>query len=108
MPGPTSCTSRPGIAVPGTNGVIERFFEAQKYERLFRHDIADGDQVAAHVAAFIDDYNHIRPHENLDWWRPAEIYLDNPTNPQTPNLSKNLDTGQTRASRPWDSAEPQM
>ena len=40
---------------PGTNGVIERFFEALKYERLFRHDIADGDQLADHVAEFLDD-----------------------------------------------------
>jgi transposase InsO family protein len=68
---------------PGTNGVAERFFEALKYERLFRHDIGDGDHLAAHVAGFIDEYNQIRPHENLDWWRPAVVYLDDPTNSRT-------------------------
>lgn len=34
---------------PWTNGVIERFFGSLKYERLYRHDIADGVQLAAHA-----------------------------------------------------------
>ena len=31
---------------PHTNGVIERWFEALKYERLYREDIADGIDLA--------------------------------------------------------------
>lgn len=63
---------------PETNGVIERWFESLKYERLYRHDIADGSDLAEHVDGFIDEYNRIRPHENIDWHRPLERYLKTP------------------------------
>lgn len=68
---------------PQTNGVIERFFQSLKYEHLYRHDIDDGTQLADHVTSYLDTYNRIRPHENIDWWRPHEVYLDNPDNPRT-------------------------
>ncbi len=42
---------------PWTNGMIERFFEAIKYEHLYRHDIANGIDLADHVDAFTDTYN---------------------------------------------------
>jgi transposase InsO family protein len=67
---------------PGTNGVIERWFQALKYERLYRHDIADGLDLEDHVEAFRYQFNHIRPHEALDWARPIEAYL--PSNPTRP------------------------
>lgn len=67
---------------PHTNGVVERWIESLKYERLYRHDIADGIDLAAHVDDYVIDFNHIRPHEALDWARPIEAYLSNP-NPQT-------------------------
>lgn len=67
---------------PQTNGVIERFFGSLKYEHLYRKDIADGDQLAIEVESFRDTYNRIRPHEHLDWHRPLDAYLDDPTNPQ--------------------------
>jgi transposase InsO family protein len=70
---------------PGTNGVIERFFEALKYEHLYRHDIDDGVALADHVDDFLDTYNRIRPHEALDWARPIETYLTPPTNPPIPD-----------------------
>ena len=28
---------------PHTNGVVERWIESRKYERLYRHDIASGE-----------------------------------------------------------------
>ena len=64
---------------PHTNGVIERWFEALKYERLYRHDIADGINLAAHVTDYIDEYNRVRPHENLDWARPLDAHPQAPT-----------------------------
>jgi transposase InsO family protein len=69
---------------PGTNGVIERFFEALKYEHLYRHDIDDGVALADHVDDYLDTYNRIRPLEALAWARPLETYLTPPTNPPTP------------------------
>ena len=64
--------------------MIERFFEALKYEHLYRHDIDDGVALADHVDDFLDTYNQIRPHEALDWARPIETYLTPPTNPPNP------------------------
>jgi transposase InsO family protein len=64
---------------PHTNGVVERWFESLKHERLYRHDIATGLDLAAHVAEFIDEYNTVRPHEALDWRRPIDAYLTDPT-----------------------------
>lgn len=66
---------------PHTNGVIERWFQSLKYERLYRHDIRTGTDLAAHVYDFTDEYNTIRPHQALDWQRPIDAYL----NPETLN-----------------------
>ena len=64
---------------PHTNGVIERWFEALKYERLYREDIPDGIDLAEHIAAFTLEYNTIRPHEALHWRRPLDTHLCDPT-----------------------------
>jgi transposase InsO family protein len=63
---------------PGTNGMIERFFEALKYEDLYRYDIDGGITLDDHVTRFLATYNEIRPHEALDWDRPIETYLNQP------------------------------
>jgi transposase InsO family protein len=74
---------------PHTNGVIERWFESLKYERLYRHDIATGLDLADHVSDFCDEYNTIRPHESLDWRRPLDAYLQTPTlNPRPPETEQ--------------------
>jgi transposase InsO family protein len=64
---------------PWTNGMIERFFEALKYERLYRYDIADGVDLAAHAQDFQTIYNAIRPHEAIGMARPLEHYRQTPT-----------------------------
>ena len=64
---------------PHTNGVIERWFEALKYERPYRQDIPDGIDLAQHIAAFTLEYNTIRPHEALHWRRPLDTHLCDPT-----------------------------
>ena len=72
---------------PQTNGVIERFFGSLKYERLYRHDITDGQTLAGHVDDYLDTYNRIRPHETIDWQRPLDRYLTTPRNDSTLKLS---------------------
>ena len=64
---------------PWTNGVVERWFETLKYERLYREEIPSGIDLADRVADFIDEYNTIRPHETLTWQRPLDTYLTDPT-----------------------------
>lgn len=64
---------------PWTNGVIERFFGALKYERLYRHDIGDGVALATHTRDFTTIYNSIRPHEAIAMERPLQRYRKPPT-----------------------------
>ena len=64
---------------PHTNGVVERWFETLKYERLWCEEIPSGIDLADCVADFIDEYNTIRPHETLTWQRPLDTYLTDPT-----------------------------
>ena len=71
---------------PHTNGVVERWFETLKYEHLYREEIPSGIDLADHVAAFIDTYNTVRPHQALDWRRPLDCYQTDPT--LKPNTAK--------------------
>lgn len=64
---------------PWTNGQIERFFGAIKYERLYRHDIADALDLASHIQDYRTIYNSIRPHEAIDMARPLDHYRQTPT-----------------------------
>lgn len=63
---------------PETNGVIERWYESIKYEHLYLHEIDDGPALAEHVAGYQRIYNDERPHETLDWQRPADRYTQAP------------------------------
>ncbi len=72
---------RTRVKSPETNGQIERFFGAIKYEHLYRHEISDGQDLAEHVDRYLDVYNTIRPHEHLAFARPLDTYLAAPTAP---------------------------
>ncbi len=64
---------------PWTNGVIERFFEAIKYEHLYRRDINDGIQLAAEADSYRTIYNQVRPHQAIAMNRPLDRYQQTPT-----------------------------
>ncbi|WP_232285492.1 integrase core domain-containing protein [Saccharomonospora marina] len=59
---------------PGQNGVRERAFGSLKYEHLYRLEISDGPSLAVEAEAYRQVFNHIRPHEALDFARPVEIH----------------------------------
>jgi putative transposase len=59
---------------PGTNGVIERWYESLKYEHPYLHEIDDGPALAEHVAGYQHIYNDERPHETIGWDRPRDRY----------------------------------
>ena len=61
---------------PGTNGVIERFFGALKYEHLYREEIDDGPMVAAAVERYRVLYNSVRPHEAIGFRPPLTAWRD--------------------------------
>ena len=69
---------RTRVKGPETNGQIERFFQAIKYEHLYRHEISDGLELEAHIDSYLDTYNLIRPHEAIAFARPIDAYLTNP------------------------------
>ena len=71
---------------PWTNGVVERWISTLKYEHLYRHDIADGVDLADHIDTFTDEYNTIRLHQALDQTPPLDAYLQART--LKPNLPK--------------------
>jgi putative transposase len=60
---------------PQTNGVVERFNQSLKYEHLFRHEIANGQDLVEHIDEYCRIYNLIRPHEALGFITPMENYL---------------------------------
>ena len=73
---------------PHTNGVVERWIESLKYERLYRHDIASGVELADSVADFVNEYNAVRPHQALEHRRPLDAYLDDRTLKPNPPRSE--------------------
>lgn len=59
---------------PQTNGVVERLNQSLKYEHLYRHEINDAQELAEQVDKYIDIYNAIRPHEELDFHTPLDAF----------------------------------
>jgi putative transposase len=59
---------------PGQNGVRERAFGSLKYEHLYRHEIEILTDLARETEAYRHVFNHIRPHEALDFHRPIEVH----------------------------------
>ena len=63
---------------PETNGVVERFNQSLKYEHLYRNEISNGQHLVEEIKSYCDLYNHIRPHESLDFTAPIHTYLAKP------------------------------
>jgi len=56
------------------NVVVERFFRTIKYDEVYLWAYSDGHEAERRIGNFIDYYNFRRPHQNLDEWRPGEVY----------------------------------
>lgn len=59
---------------PQTNGVVERFNRSLKYEHLYQREIGDAAELAEEVAAFLETFNEVRPHESLEWRQPLAMH----------------------------------
>lgn len=62
---------------PTDNGHIERYHRTIG-ERIDEHELQDGVQAKAVIAAIIAHYNHHRLHSSLNFLRPADYYRGNP------------------------------
>jgi len=56
------------------NVFIERFWRTLKYEEIYLKPPADGVDLYAQVASYMDNYNHRCRHSSLDKNIPAEVY----------------------------------
>ncbi len=79
---------RTRVRAPETNGVVERWIESSKYERLYREEIPDGLALQAQLDDYRDFYNAVRPHEALAQTLPISRYIAQPDNnePEEANL----------------------
>jgi transposase InsO family protein len=64
---------RTELHCPWQNGRVERFFGTLK-EGLDRWQVDGCDQLALALGDFRDWYNHVRPHQHLGGWTPAEAW----------------------------------
>ena len=63
---------------PQTVGMLERFNQSQKYERIYRREYADPVDAELDLENYRIKYNTYRPHEALGYDIPANYYkLDN-------------------------------
>lgn len=76
---------RTRVRTPGQNGSRERGFATMKYEWLFREEIHSGLDLAEQIAAYRNDYKHVRPHEAIAGNRPADLYAGT-ADPTIPNF----------------------
>jgi len=59
---------------PQTIGMLERFNESQKYERIYRREYTDPIDAEIDLEAYRIKYNTYRPHEALGYYVPANYY----------------------------------
>ncbi len=81
---------RTRVKAPETNGVVERWIESSKYERLYREEIRDGPTLQAQLDDYRHFYNTVHPHETLGQTLPISRYIAQPANnkPEEANLEQ--------------------
>jgi putative transposase len=57
--------SRTAYRHPDGNAFIERLYRTLKEECVWANDFTDFDEALAAITAWVDDYNHHRPHDSL-------------------------------------------
>jgi len=62
---------------PQTLGMLERFHESQKYERIYLRNYQDPIEAEYDLEQYRKKYNWYRPHQALNYKVPAEIYTLN-------------------------------
>lgn len=63
------------------NIFVERLWRSVKYENVYLHDYSSPREARHGLAAYLDFYNHERPHQSLGYRTPAEVYCANNSSP---------------------------
>ncbi len=53
---------------------IERFWRSVKYEEFYLNSYQSARELRQAIAAYIEFYNHSRPHQSLGYQTPGELY----------------------------------
>jgi putative transposase len=56
------------------NIFTERLWRSVKYEEVYLHDYASPKEAAQNLSRYIYFYNHLRPHQSLEYKTPAQVY----------------------------------
>jgi putative transposase len=56
------------------NVIIERWFRSLKHDDIYINEYNNPKQLKRGITAYVNDYNHLRPHQSLDNAVPAAIY----------------------------------
>jgi putative transposase len=56
------------------NVVIERWFRSLKHEDIYINEYNSPKELRRGIAAYIKEYNQIRPHQSLDYETPGHVY----------------------------------
>ena len=56
------------------NVFIERLWRSLKYECVYLHALENGSQARHQISAWLNHYNHTRPHSTFDGQTPDEVY----------------------------------
>ena len=65
------------VGRPTGNAVAERFIQTLKVELIWTRDWESIAELREAVAQWLHVYNHVRPHQALDWMTPAEKRAEN-------------------------------
>lgn len=57
------------------NIIIERFWRNIKYEEVYLKEYETPRETRKNIRDYIDFYNHVRPHQSLNYKTPASIYF---------------------------------
>lgn len=56
------------------NVIVERWFRSLKWDDIYINEYNSPKALRRGIVAYVDDYNHRRPHQNLGYLVPAEVY----------------------------------
>ena len=57
------------------NAITERFFRNLKWEKIYYEEYRMPREVYRAVRTYIDEYNYERPHQAINYGKPAELYF---------------------------------
>ena len=66
--------SRDGVRRAYDNIFVERLWRSLKYEEVYLRDYQMIPEARRGICEWLEFYNHHRPHQELDYRTPAEVY----------------------------------